>query len=108
MQGRQEYQAKLFLSVDIGTLIPERHRLRRLDQILDLGFICEMTADLYCEDKQLRYKVHTTIDRESRIIIDPHITAGSDVEGVVCMSRLYSALKLKNSLAIAAMATAKI
>ena len=40
------------------------------------------------EPKQLRYKVHTTIDRESRIIIDPHVTTGADVEGKTCMGRL--------------------
>ena len=40
------------------------------------------------EPKQLRYKVHTSIDRESRIIIDPHVTTGADVEGKTCMGRL--------------------
>ena len=40
------------------------------------------------EPKQLRYKVHTTIDRESRIIIDPRVTTGADVEGKTCMGRL--------------------
>lgn len=40
------------------------------------------------EPKQLRYKVHETIDRESRIILDAHITDGSEVDGKQMMSRL--------------------
>lgn len=48
MQGRQEYQPKLFTTVNLEELIPQNHLLRRLDQALDLGFIRESTQGLYC------------------------------------------------------------
>ena len=40
------------------------------------------------EPKQLRYKVHETIDRDSRIILDAHITDGSEVDGKQMFSRI--------------------
>lgn len=40
------------------------------------------------EPKHLRYKVHETIDRESRIILDAHITDGSEVDGKHMLGRL--------------------
>ena len=40
------------------------------------------------ETKQLRYKVHETIDRDSRIILDAHITAGSEVDGKQMLGRI--------------------
>jgi transposase len=40
------------------------------------------------EPKHLRYKVHETIDRDSRIILDAHITDGSEVDGKQMFSRI--------------------
>jgi transposase len=40
------------------------------------------------EPKKLRYKVHNTADRKSRIILDTHVTTGSEVEGKVGLSRI--------------------
>ena len=40
------------------------------------------------EKKQLRYKVHDTIDRDSRIIIDAHVTTGTELEGKVMFDRI--------------------
>lgn len=40
------------------------------------------------ELKQLRYKVHETIDRESRVILDTHVTAGSEVDGKQMLGRV--------------------
>ena len=40
------------------------------------------------EPKKLRYKVHETIDRDSRIILDPHVTAGSEVDGKHLLPRI--------------------
>ena len=48
-------------------------------------------ATLACkvsEKKQLRYKVHDTIDRDSRIILDAHVTAGTELEGKVMFDRI--------------------
>ena len=50
MQGRQEYQPRLFSIVDIEKPIPKNHLLRKLDKTLDLGFVREMTAHLYCQN----------------------------------------------------------
>jgi transposase len=40
------------------------------------------------ETKKLAYKVHDTIDRDSRVIIDAHVTTGAELEGKVMMSRV--------------------
>ena len=50
MIGHQEYQPKLFSTVDIDSLIPPNHLLRKIDQALDLSFIREMTESHYCSD----------------------------------------------------------
>ena len=40
------------------------------------------------ERKQLRYKEHCTIDRDSRVILDAHITTGSEVDGHQMINRM--------------------
>lgn len=50
MQGRQEYQPQLFSTIDMEARIPQRHLLRRVDKILDLSFVRDLTAHLYCQD----------------------------------------------------------
>jgi transposase len=40
------------------------------------------------EPKKLTYKVHDTIDRDTRMVLDPHVTTGADMEGKVMLSRL--------------------
>lgn len=40
------------------------------------------------EPKKLRYKVHEAIDSESRIILDAHITDGSEVDGKQMLNRI--------------------
>lgn len=40
------------------------------------------------EPKQLRYKNHCTIDSDSRIILDPHITTGAEVDGHQMLNRM--------------------
>lgn len=50
MQGKHEYQPQLFATVNLEILIPKNHLLRRLDAVLDLGFIREWTKELYCAD----------------------------------------------------------
>jgi transposase len=40
------------------------------------------------EPKQLRYKNHCTIDRDSRVILDAHITTGAKVDGHEMTGRL--------------------
>lgn len=50
MQGRQNHQPELFASINLEDMIPRNHLLRRIDKVLDLDFIYELTADLYCRD----------------------------------------------------------
>ena len=50
MQGRQEYQPKLFSIVDFEQLIPKHHFLRKVDKVLDLSFVRKLTKDHYCMD----------------------------------------------------------
>ncbi len=47
MQGQHQYQPELFSQIDYETLIPKNHLLRRIDQVLDLQFLSEMTKPLY-------------------------------------------------------------
>lgn len=51
MQGRHEYQPELFSAIDIEKLIPSGHLLRRIDRVLDLSFMPEMTAPLYSQNQ---------------------------------------------------------
>lgn len=51
MQGRHQYQPELFSQIDYEQLIPKGHLLRRVDRVLDLSFLHEMTAPLYSAEK---------------------------------------------------------
>lgn len=48
MQGRQEYQQELFATINVEAMIPQNHLLRKLDRLLDLSFVREMTEQFYC------------------------------------------------------------
>lgn len=50
MQGRQEYQPRLFSTVNIESLIPKNHLLRKVDVLIDFSFVRELTRPLYCEN----------------------------------------------------------
>jgi hypothetical protein len=50
------------------------------------------------EPKRLAYKLHDTIERESRVVVDAHVTTGSEMEGKVLFDRIdhmESTFKLK-------------
>lgn len=49
MQGKQVFQRKLFYQVQWEQMVPKNHLLRRIDEVLDLNFIRELTAPFYCE-----------------------------------------------------------
>lgn len=51
MQGRHEYQPELFSTIDVENLIPKGHLLRRIDKVLDLTFLPELTAPLYSQSQ---------------------------------------------------------
>lgn len=46
MIGHQEYQPRLFSTVDIKSLIPKNHILRKIDKAVDFSFMREFTASL--------------------------------------------------------------
>ncbi len=50
MQGQQDSQRVLFDTVDLESLIPEDHLLRRIDARIDFDFIYDVTKDLYYAD----------------------------------------------------------
>jgi transposase len=50
MLGRQEYQPELFTSIDMESLVPRNHLLRKVDRVLDLSFIRELAREFYCSD----------------------------------------------------------
>lgn len=47
MQGHREYQPELSSNIYIESLIPKDHLLRRIERVLDLSFLAELTAPLY-------------------------------------------------------------
>ena len=51
MQGRHFYQPELFSAVNVERLIPRGHLLRRVDSVLKLDFLYELTAPLYSESR---------------------------------------------------------
>jgi len=48
MQGINSYTPQLFTYINIEELIPKNHILRKINKILDLSFVRELTADYYC------------------------------------------------------------
>jgi transposase len=49
MQGKQRYNQALFVSLDLDQFVPQDHRLRKIDHVLDLFFVRQLTSDLYCK-----------------------------------------------------------
>ena len=47
MQGKQLYRQALFVSLDLDRFIPEDHRLRKVDRVLDLSFIRKHNSSGY-------------------------------------------------------------
>ncbi|MDP4360968.1 IS5/IS1182 family transposase, partial [Escherichia coli] len=51
MLGRKERdQLELFMTGSLRQLVPDDHILARVDRVLDLGWLCDEVADLYCAD----------------------------------------------------------
>lgn len=51
MQGHLDLQPTLFSEINLETFVPEGHLLRKIDKVLEIGFINEMTAKFYVEGK---------------------------------------------------------
>ena len=50
MQGKQTHQQELFSTIDLESFIPKDHLLRKVDKLLDLDFLYDLTEELYCLD----------------------------------------------------------
>lgn len=50
MQGQHFYQPELFSQIDYDQLIPPNHLLRKIDRVLDLRFLNDLTKPLYSEE----------------------------------------------------------
>jgi transposase len=50
VQGQHCYQPELFSQIDYDQLIPPNHLLRKIDQVLDLSFLNDLTRPLYSEE----------------------------------------------------------
>jgi len=52
MQGKKQYQEKLFLSFQLSERVPESNFYRRLRETLDLKFLYKLTEDYYGKEGQ--------------------------------------------------------
>ncbi|MDP5210811.1 transposase [Microbulbifer sp. 2205BS26-8] len=48
MQGCTQFQPELFHTVNLDDFVPQNHLLRKIDAVLDLEFIYDLTSPLYC------------------------------------------------------------
>lgn len=51
MLGRNPSAPMLFQMVDLEALVPTDHKLRKIDAVLDLGFVAEVVAECYAEGR---------------------------------------------------------
>jgi transposase len=51
MLGRNSSEPSLFQMIDLEALVPEDHRLRKIDAVLDLSFVAEVVAECYAEGR---------------------------------------------------------
>ena len=70
MQGVHAFDPKVKASIDLESFVAEDHFLRRIDRILDLSFIRELTAARYA-------------DGQGRPSIDPEVFFRMQLRGVL-------------------------
>lgn len=52
MQGKKDYQEKLFMSFGLSDRVPQTNFYRRLKEVLDLNFLYGLTKSYYGESGQ--------------------------------------------------------
>jgi len=79
MQGKQWSQQPLFISGNLSELIPKSHKLRKIDRVLRLGFLRELTSSFYSK------KGRSSVDPETffRMLIVKHLY-GIDSDRQLC------------------------
>lgn len=50
MLGKKILAQPLFLTLNLNEFVPKTHKLRKIDGVLDLSFIHDLTKDKYCPD----------------------------------------------------------
>jgi transposase len=50
LQGKKLFQQALFVSVDLETLIPKGHILKKINEQVSFDFLSELTREFYCPD----------------------------------------------------------
>ena len=53
MQGKKIQENKLFYTVTLDRLVPQDHPVRRIAEVLDLGFLYEETKEYYSHEGKL-------------------------------------------------------
>jgi transposase len=51
MLGRNPSEPALFQMVDVESLVPANHQLRKIDAVLDLSFVPEVVAECYSANR---------------------------------------------------------
>ncbi|MDP5099520.1 MAG: hypothetical protein NWQ27_05970 [Crocinitomicaceae bacterium] len=52
MQGKKDYQEKLFANFQLSQRVPEHNFYRRLSEVLDLRFLYKLTKSYYGDSGQ--------------------------------------------------------
>ena len=52
MQGRKNFTEKLFYQIQLSDLVPQNNFYRKLDTVLNLGFLYKTTAKYYGTEGQ--------------------------------------------------------
>ena len=47
MQGRKEFNKRIYYNIDLDSLVPNDHFLKRLDTLVSFGFVRDITKDYY-------------------------------------------------------------
>lgn len=47
MQGRKEFNQRIYYNINLDSLVPENHLLKRLDKLVSFDFVRNITKDYY-------------------------------------------------------------
>lgn len=47
MQGKKEFNQRIYYNISLDTLVPENHFLKRLDKLVSFDFIRDITKSYY-------------------------------------------------------------
>ena len=47
MQGKKEFNQRIYYNINLDSLVPEDHLLKRLDRLVSFDFVRNITRDYY-------------------------------------------------------------